>query len=72
MTDTIDEINDYLKSESYDMRRSPRPPANRRAMDLYGGRKDPGPCPFACGACAQCHCHERFEFQVKSVGQVTQ
>jgi len=49
MTDTIDEINDYLKSESYDMRRSPRPPANRRAMDLYGGRKDPGPAHSLAG-----------------------
>ena len=69
MTDTVEEINDYLKSESYEMRRLRRPPAKRRAMDSFGGQIDPGPCPIACGACLLCRCHERFEFQAKQVAQ---
>jgi hypothetical protein len=39
----------------------------RRAMDIYGGLKDPGQCQFACGACVLCRCHERFAFQAEHV-----
>jgi len=70
MEEAVDETKDSVKSEFYKMRRNPGPYAQKRALDIYSGQKDPGPCQFACGACLLCKSHARFMFQADGIGQL--